>query len=151
MGYSFRLAAMVLLYAPSHRQDRTYHGLSYTSRRALARMRYSSMGPPHEGSIRRIMSELSYHGATSRSWWVSIAYHRVVTWERWRVGIDGLPQGGDQRKVKGGYRWPTTGWWPEKGEGWISMATHRVVTRERRRVGIDGLPKGGDQRKAKGG
>ena len=27
MGYSFRLAAMVLLYALSHRQDNTYHGL----------------------------------------------------------------------------------------------------------------------------
>ena len=26
MGYSFRLAARVLLYAPSHRQDSTYHG-----------------------------------------------------------------------------------------------------------------------------
>ena len=31
MGYSFRLAARVLLYAPSHRQDSTYHGLCYTS------------------------------------------------------------------------------------------------------------------------
>ena len=27
MGYSFRLTARVLLYAPSHRQDTTYHGL----------------------------------------------------------------------------------------------------------------------------
>ena len=32
MGYSFWLAAMVLLYIPSHRQDSTYHGLCYTSR-----------------------------------------------------------------------------------------------------------------------
>ena len=53
MGYSFRLAARVLLYASSHRQDNTYHGLCYTSRGALAGMRNSSMGPPHEGSIRR--------------------------------------------------------------------------------------------------
>ena len=36
MGYSFRLAARVILYAPSHRQDITYHGLCYTSRGALA-------------------------------------------------------------------------------------------------------------------
>ena len=36
MGYSFRLTARVLLYAPSHRQDCTYHGLCYTSRGALA-------------------------------------------------------------------------------------------------------------------
>ena len=45
--------ARVLLYAPSHRQDNTYHGLCYTSRGALAGTRNSSMGPPHEGSIRR--------------------------------------------------------------------------------------------------
>ena len=53
IGYSYRLAARVLLYAPSHRQDITYHGLCYTSRGALARTRNSSMGPLHEGSIRR--------------------------------------------------------------------------------------------------
>ena len=38
--------------APSHRQDNTYHSLCYTSRGALAGTRNSSMGPPHEGSIR---------------------------------------------------------------------------------------------------
>ena len=32
IGYSYRLKARVLLYAPSHRQDSTYHGLCYTSR-----------------------------------------------------------------------------------------------------------------------
>ena len=53
IGYSFRLAARVLLYASSHRQDNTYHGLCYTSRGALAGTRNSSMGPPHEWSIRR--------------------------------------------------------------------------------------------------
>ena len=40
IGYSYRLAARVLLYAPSHRQDSTYHGLCYTSRGALAGTRY---------------------------------------------------------------------------------------------------------------
>ena len=29
IGYSFQLTARVLLYAPSHRQDSTYHGLCY--------------------------------------------------------------------------------------------------------------------------
>ena len=53
IGYSFRLTARVLLYAPSHRQDSTYHDLCYTSRGALAGTRNSSMGPAHEGSIRR--------------------------------------------------------------------------------------------------
>ena len=54
IGYSFRLTARVLLYAPSHRQDSTYHGLFYTSRGALFGTRNSSMGPPHEGSIRLV-------------------------------------------------------------------------------------------------
>ena len=51
IGYSYWLTVRVLLYAPSHRQDNTYHGLCYTSRGALAGTRNSSMGPPHEGSI----------------------------------------------------------------------------------------------------
>ena len=53
IGYSYRLTARFLLYAPSHRQDNTYHGLCYTSRGALVGTRNSWMGPPHEGSIRR--------------------------------------------------------------------------------------------------
>ena len=36
MGYSFRLTARVLLYASSHRQDSTYHGLSCSRCGALA-------------------------------------------------------------------------------------------------------------------
>ena len=52
-GLLFPLAAWVLLYGPSHRQDNTYHGLCYTSRGALTGTRNSSMGPPNEGSIRR--------------------------------------------------------------------------------------------------
>ena len=47
IGYSYRLAARVLLYAPFHRQDSTYHGLCYTSRGALAGTRNSH----HEGFI----------------------------------------------------------------------------------------------------
>ena len=53
IGYSFRLTARDILYAPSHRQDSTYHGLCYTSRGALAETRNSTMGPPYQGSIRR--------------------------------------------------------------------------------------------------
>ena len=52
IGYSFRLTARIILYAPFHRQDSTYHGL-YTSRGAQTATRNSSMGPHHEGSIRR--------------------------------------------------------------------------------------------------
>ena len=36
----------VLLYASSHRQDKTYHDLCYTSRGALARTRNGSMDSP---------------------------------------------------------------------------------------------------------
>ena len=46
MEYSFRLAARVLLYASSHRQDNTYYSLCYTSCGALNGMTISSMGPP---------------------------------------------------------------------------------------------------------
>ena len=53
IGYSFWLTARVLLYAPSHRQDSTYHSLCYTSCGALAGTRNSSMGPLHEGSFRQ--------------------------------------------------------------------------------------------------
>ena len=44
IGYSYRLTARVLLYAPSHRQDNTYHGLCYTSRGALAGTRIAQWG-----------------------------------------------------------------------------------------------------------
>ena len=40
------LASRVLLYAPYHRQNSTYHSLCYTSRGALAGTRNSSMDPP---------------------------------------------------------------------------------------------------------
>ena len=41
-GYSYRLTARVLSYAPSHRQDNTCHNLCYTCRGALAGMRNST-------------------------------------------------------------------------------------------------------------
>ena len=41
IGYSYRLTARVLLFAPSHRQDTTYHGICYTSRGALVGTRNS--------------------------------------------------------------------------------------------------------------
>ena len=49
----FPINSKVFLYASSHRQGNTYHSLCYTSRGALAGTRNSSMGPLHEGSIRR--------------------------------------------------------------------------------------------------
>ena len=50
-GLLFPISSKGFLYASSHRQDDTYHGLCYTSRGALAGMRNSSMGPLHEESI----------------------------------------------------------------------------------------------------
>ena len=70
IGYSYRLTARVILYAPSHRQDNTYHGLCYTSRGALAGTRNSSNRSTPiriDPMTHRIISERSYHGATSRS------------------------------------------------------------------------------------
>ena len=81
IGYSLRLAARVLLYAPSHRQDSTYHGLCCTSRGALAGTRNSSMGPPWriDPTTHRTMSERSYHGATSCSVLIDDKCHKVST------------------------------------------------------------------------
>ena len=55
IGYSFRLTARVLLYAPSHRQDNTYHSLCYTSRGALAGTR-NAQWIHHEGSIQQLIA-----------------------------------------------------------------------------------------------
>ena len=61
MVYSYRLAARVILYAPSHRQDSTYHGLCYTSHGALAGTRNSSITPWRiDPTTHRTMSERSY-------------------------------------------------------------------------------------------
>ena len=64
MGYSFRLAARVLL---SHRQDSTYHSLCYASRGALTGMRNNSMVTPWRINLttHHTISEYSYHRATS--------------------------------------------------------------------------------------
>ena len=79
MGYSFQLAARFFLYAPSHRQDKTYHSLCYTSRGALAGMRNSLMGPAWriDHTTHHTMSEQSYislpcerkgHDSTRKVW-----------------------------------------------------------------------------------
>ena len=46
-GYSFRLAARVLLYAPSHRQVSTYHGLCCISRGTRKEMFYIATHSTH--------------------------------------------------------------------------------------------------------
>ena len=66
IGYSFWLTARVLLYAPSHRQDNTYHSLCYTSRGALAGTRNSSMGWVHPMKDRS--DDPSYHERTLLPW-----------------------------------------------------------------------------------
>ena len=57
VGYHFRLAARVILYVSSRKQDNNYHGLCYTRRGALAGTRHSSMA--HEGPIRQMLLPLS--------------------------------------------------------------------------------------------
>ena len=83
----FQLTARVLVYAPSHRQDNTYHGLWYTSRGALAGTRNSSMGPPWriDPTTHRTMSERSYHGATSRSLYEVFVVLDLVTPLHYRI------------------------------------------------------------------
>ena len=55
MGYFFWLASRVLLYASSHRQDNTCHGLC---RGALAGTRNSSVGPPLDFSVEELQDAL---------------------------------------------------------------------------------------------
>ena len=88
MGYSFRLTARVHLYAPSHRQDSTYHGLCYTSRGALAGTRNSSMGSPHEGSIRRPIAPWANALTTElhlAPWMVRCKSFVLSSWS-WEIG-----------------------------------------------------------------
>ena len=51
IGYSYRLTARVLLYAPSHRQDNTYHSLEHWLEREIAQwvhpMKDRSDDPSH--------------------------------------------------------------------------------------------------------
>ena len=68
-GLLFRISR-VLLYAPSHRQNNTYHSLCYTSHGALAGTSNSSIGSTPlriNPTTHSTMSECSYHGATSHS------------------------------------------------------------------------------------
>ena len=81
LPHSFQLAVRAILYAPSHRQDTTYHSLWYTSRGALAGMRNISMGEPWriDPTTHRNMSERSYHGATSRSFAMILSQNECLT------------------------------------------------------------------------
>ena len=61
MGYSFLLTARAILYAPSNRQDSTYHGLCYTSCGVLAGTRNSSDDPSHHERTPLPRSYISLH------------------------------------------------------------------------------------------
>ena len=56
IGFSYRLTARVILYAPSHRQDNTYHGLCYTSRG----MWHKHTIAPHQKNVGSVASIASY-------------------------------------------------------------------------------------------
>ena len=67
--YYFRLAARVILYASSHIQDNTYHGLCYTSRGVLDWTRNSSMGPPWPNSRGSLLARIEMYLHGSVRWW----------------------------------------------------------------------------------
>ena len=77
----FQLAARVLLYASSDRQDSTYHGLCYTSHGALAGTRNTQwVHPMKDRSDNPSHHEWTlYHGATSRSFatWFELTINRL--------------------------------------------------------------------------
>ena len=63
IGYSYRLAARVLLYASSHRQDNTHHVLCYTNCGALAGMRYCSIDSCDSPLHHRLLLPISSNGS----------------------------------------------------------------------------------------
>ena len=72
MGYSFRLTASVLLYAPFHRQDTTYHSLCYTSGGALAgNEKYNYLD--YRGVIHYILSLVTASHCLITSWHIRSA------------------------------------------------------------------------------
>ena len=85
IGYSYRLAARVLLYAPSHRQDNTYHGLCYTNRGALAGTRNSSMEDRSDDPSHH--ERTLYLWATSRS---PVTVGDVLSYNSWFPNVYNL-------------------------------------------------------------
>ena len=83
MGYSFPLAERVLLYAQSHRQDSTYHNLSYISRGALAGMRNSLMGPPWKINLTTHCTMELHLTPYLIQWWLE--------WEILQTSSSGIP------------------------------------------------------------
>ena len=70
MGYYFRLASMFRSYAPSNRQDSTYHGICYTSRGPQAGRRKIKVGRTYRGKINKSLDANlkrgSYRGLSLR-------------------------------------------------------------------------------------
>ena len=71
IGFSFRLTARVLLYAPSHRKDSTYHGLCYTClEREIAQwvhpMKDRSDDPSHHERTLLPRSYISFHASNKK-------------------------------------------------------------------------------------
>ena len=100
IGYSYRLTARVLLYAPSHRQDNTYHGLCYTSRGALAGTRNSSRNIEDRG---RAIAWLQ-GGNTQRNVAVRLGVSQSVVgrlWQRFQAtnSVRNRPRSGRPRST----------------------------------------------------
>ena len=115
IGYSFRLVARVLLYASSHRQDNTYHSLCYTSRGTLAGTRNSSMGPPHEGSIRRPIAPWANALTTElqvyKFWWQYIKFQKKLLRPNIIISFYLIKLNINTKLPWFLYRWPGHGYW----------------------------------------
>ena len=81
IGYSYRLTARVLLYAPSHRQDNTYHGLCYTSRGALAGTRRFTV------KVRQRSVLMVHYIKRSRQWRGTGRRQSHISKQTWRLKI----------------------------------------------------------------
>ena len=130
IGFSYRLTKRVLLYAPSHRQDNTYHGLCYTSRGALAGTRNSSMGPPHEGSIRWPIAPWANTLPLSSHYlilYLSLNYVYIFLheWHEWHPSCELVA--GHCGSFLWGNVWEAFGCWPVKMTTSWTIVTWRAV------------------------
>ena len=94
MVYSYRLATNDRLYAPSHRQDSTNHGLCYTSRGTLAGIRNCYMmgrsdNPSHRRFITKLQKVVLCHAVVLDYTLVPASAPRLVYQKPWYV-LSGL-------------------------------------------------------------
>ena len=134
MGYSFRLTARVLLYAPSHRQGSTYHSLWYTILGALA-----GQGSTYHNLCYTSLGALAGQGSTYHSLYYTSrgalagqgsTYHNLCYTSRWGLAGTRASIGCETLCV----RRTLSGWNEREYRLWDSVCKTYIIWLERERV-----------------